>query len=889
VPALSTSLPSKLAALLARLRERGHVRRAGSEWRTRCPAHDDNGPSLYVGQSLDNSHVLLRCNAGCDVEDIVNALDLDMDVLFVEDDRPIEVEDDFTAVDEALTGSEISPQPHTEQDVMERPDVGIEPAGPDVCHEAYSALLGSLSLCDAHRQDLRRRGLEDVDIDELGYRSLERFALNQAVGRLKSRFDEETLLRVPGFVHLSDRVRFVDVEGLLVPVRNLAGQIVALKIRRNEGNDGPKYLCASSASRGGPSPGSPLHVPLGTPSPSNVVRLTEGELKADISWKRAGMPTIGIPGVANWKTSLEPLKTLGAKVVHLAFDADATIKPGVAKELAACARKLIDEGFDVCLETWDPATKGIDDLLASGKQPKVISGQRVLAVIDHMLNGTGEHSDGADEDDWVPTSLNTPVEPFPIDCLPEPVGRFVTEAGEALNCPIDFLGLPVLVVAASAIGRSRRIRICPGFEEGPRLYGAIVGSPSSGKSPAQDKVCAPVFAQQESLQQQYRQAKAEYERELRRIETDPGSPERNGQALERPTRSILRHVYVADATTEALAAILERTPRGIIQIRDELTGLILGMNQYKRGHGSDRPFYLSCWSGEQAKVDRKTDQGESMIISDPFLCVIGCVTPAMLGALDDGHDGEDGFIHRFLFVFPQCLRERHWNWDGLSEETSQVWSVAVQRLQALDMVRDAQGTPGPRVIDLAFEARPCWECWYNRHAAEMASEDFPENLIGPWSKLVGYAARLALVVHLLRYTHQECTCEQVDAECLARAFRLIDYFKSQARAVYARLHVTQEQTRVQRAIAWIRRHGGRCIPTDLARCNVAGIQRQSEAEVIMRELADRGFGHCEKVTARNKREVLHFIAKPLESAQIGSSRVGVPDLPIVSSVNPPTG
>ena len=45
-------IPSKLAGLLARLRERGEVRVAGDEWRTRCPAHDDNGPSI-CGRTQD--------------------------------------------------------------------------------------------------------------------------------------------------------------------------------------------------------------------------------------------------------------------------------------------------------------------------------------------------------------------------------------------------------------------------------------------------------------------------------------------------------------------------------------------------------------------------------------------------------------------------------------------------------------------------------------------------------------------------------------------------------------------------------------------------------------------------------------------------------------------
>ena len=75
--------------------------------------------------------------------------------------------------------------------------------------------------------------------------------------------------------------------------------------------------------------------------------------------------------------------------------------------------------------------------------------------------------------------------------------------------------------------------------------------------------------------------------------------------------------------------------------------------------------------------------------------------------------------------------------------------------------------------------------------------------------------------------------------------RLIAYFKSHARAVYARLHQSESARRVRQAIAWIRTHGGECNPTHLARTNVAGVQKKSEAETLMKELEDRGYGRRE--------------------------------------------
>jgi hypothetical protein len=48
-------------------------RKAGSGWIARCPAHDDHNPSLSLSTGKDGK-VLLRCHAGCDQAQLINAL-----------------------------------------------------------------------------------------------------------------------------------------------------------------------------------------------------------------------------------------------------------------------------------------------------------------------------------------------------------------------------------------------------------------------------------------------------------------------------------------------------------------------------------------------------------------------------------------------------------------------------------------------------------------------------------------------------------------------------------------------------------------------------------------------------------------------------------------------
>src|SRR5262249_36059300 len=91
------------------------------------------------------------------------------------------------------------------------------------------------------------------------------------------------------------------------------------------------------------------------------------------------------------------------------------------------------------------------------------------------------------------------------------------------------------------------------------------------------------------------------------------------------------------------------------------------------------------------------------------------------------------------------------------------------------------------------------------HAAELNDEAFPPPLAGPWAKLRGYAARLALIVHFLRWACNEITNDvaDVDGESMRRAARLVAYFKSHARKVYAVMAIDTKMAAARRLLKWL--------------------------------------------------------------------------------------
>jgi hypothetical protein len=237
-------------------------------------------------------------------------------------------------------------------------------------HRVYSAILEVLTLAEVDRDQLRSRGLNEDHIQRNQYRTFGAYDRRRALARALRLYGEAACLTVPGVIlrreNRDSYVCLAGAPGLIVPVRNLGGEIIALKVRRRVAAS-PRYLYVSSVATGGPGPGAPVHVPSAGDRSTTVVRLTEGELKADVATALSGLLTISVAGAGTWRRALPVLKELGARTCRLAFDADGLTNRHVATALLSLAEHLVGEGLEVELETWEESLKGIDDCLAAGR------------------------------------------------------------------------------------------------------------------------------------------------------------------------------------------------------------------------------------------------------------------------------------------------------------------------------------------------------------------------------------------------------------------------------------------------------------------------------------------------------------------------------------------
>ncbi|MBZ0097668.1 MAG: DUF3854 domain-containing protein [Taibaiella sp.] len=236
------------------------------------------------------------------------------------------------------------------------PSNTIKRADEDTLNAVYGCLLHYLELSSEHKENLLKRGLSANEIQKRQYRSLPDSERWKIAKQIAAHFTEDQLRSVPGFIlkngpH-SNYWTIAGSSGLLIPVRDLQQRIIALKVRVNNDDGYGKYRYFSSSHHGGASSGSHIHIPLFDQPIGTEVRITEGELKADISTALSGLMTISVPGVSNWRLVLPTLKAMKITKVKVAFDRDAFTNEHVRRCLHGLLTELKNKGYAVSVEKW---------------------------------------------------------------------------------------------------------------------------------------------------------------------------------------------------------------------------------------------------------------------------------------------------------------------------------------------------------------------------------------------------------------------------------------------------------------------------------------------------------------------------------------------------------
>lgn len=244
---------------------------------------------------------------------------------------------------------------------------------PDLCDRVYRHILDACPLSDEDLEHLQRdRDLTPEQIQRHGpFGAMTEERRRVIAAETVAAFGPEIVGQVPGLYWRSPGEPGFSCElGLVIPIRDLAGRVIRLRIRT--GLKGRKYVWCSSGERsGGIGSGTPVHVVMPRQRPREIkfVAIVEGEFKAIAIADRLGIPAISVAGVNAVAGVIPALAEIGTPAAVIFYDTDAATNLHVAAAEKRLTGDITDAGYVAYRATWSEHHKGIDDALSAGEFP----------------------------------------------------------------------------------------------------------------------------------------------------------------------------------------------------------------------------------------------------------------------------------------------------------------------------------------------------------------------------------------------------------------------------------------------------------------------------------------------------------------------------------------
>jgi DNA polymerase I-like protein with 3'-5' exonuclease and polymerase domains len=437
--------------------------------------------------------------------------------------------------------------------------------------------------------------------------------------------------------------------------------------------------------------------------------------------------------------------------------------------------------------------------------------------------------------------------PFPVEALPEPIRTFVVQGAAAIGCDVAYLALPALSVAASLIGNSRVIRLKRNWYEPAVVWSGIVGDSGTLKSPAVGAAVNPLYRLQKKLIKQFRLDREQYQKDKeaydeRKRQAKKEEREFTGEPPEKPT---LARVVTGDITVEKLAELLDDNCKGLLTCRDDLGGWLGSFTRYKgRAGGSDLPNWLEMSRAGTIQVDRKTGDRPTLFITHAAVSITGGIQPGALARALTPEYMEVGLGARILLAMPPKLGKR-WSEVEIDLDVQEAYDKTLHALRELHMDRDQDGEKEPFAVRLTPEAKTVWVRFYGEWAKVQANAE--GELAAAYSKPEGYAARLALIHHIVSLVGRgEDDCQPIEPASIEAGVTLARWFAYEVRRIYRTLAETEDQKHTRKLLELIRSWGGIASVRRLQHASGSRYRNAEDAEAALQALVDAGLAEWQE-------------------------------------------
>jgi hypothetical protein len=319
-----------------------------------------------------------------------------------------------------------------------------------------------------------------------------------------------------------------------------------------------------------------------------------------------------------------------------------------------------------------------------------------------------------------------PPPELPAGLLPAVIENYARAEAKTMGADVAGLVMGALTVCAAAISDSIQLQVKKHSEywkESARLWCALVGDPSSKKTPILRLVARPLACIDARLHRKYVADKSYYD----------NLPPDEKKKADTPKQWRVR---IEDTTIEAAQEVLKDSPDGVLCLQDELSGWFGGMDRYSgKGAAKDRAFWLQSFNGGEYVYNR-VGRG-SIIIENLSASMLGGIQPEPMRKLA-ADSVDDGLLQRLC---PIILRP---STIGRDEPDAGGWKFYDDLVNSLHLMRAPDFVL--RFDEAAQKIRQQLE---QKHLNLMTCEAVNKKLSAHLGKYDGIFARLCVLWHCI--------------------------------------------------------------------------------------------------------------------------------------------
>ena len=437
----------------------------------------------------------------------------------------------------------------------------------------------------------------------------------------------------------------------------------------------------------------------------------------------------------------------------------------------------------------------------------------------HLVDPEPEARDWAEPLDF----RSPPLQPFPIDALPDCMRDAAVGVSESMGNPSDMAAQIAIAFYSFAVSRLVSVEIKPGHTETTNLQCGIVALPGGSKTPTLRAFEGPLRIWQKDAREESTPrivaAQAVYDAKAAEVED---ALKKASKIADEEERAVARQVaaeakgllalelrpevprwITGDFSMPGLAMQMPAAGGRMISINDEGTVLFNALlGKHSSNNSSEIGFFATLYNGGGHDESRAGREGVNL--EEARLSVILTIQPEILKNMKGIRDLKDqGVLDRFTWtltdvpIAPADAPE-------IPRSAMQQYEDTLARLLNLAPFDPARGSHRQEGLRLDPQARIVRTAWIDGLIQRVKEGDL-EAYRGPVAKLRANVERLAGVLHMAKYPSTQAYTVNISPQTMESATRVGDYWLSHMIGLHTMLGAAPGVSIAERIVAWIER------------------------------------------------------------------------------------